>query len=252
MLTQLVVGVLGISLLIGFLAMLIWKKDSPQWKIFPGFYTFLPGIIAILLVFILSNDWSFGDFSFTKLDPLYLFLGFIIPVILCVINLTIMTQVFGYQLKPGIQWKKILPGIPLSILVLIIFVSGEEIGWRGFLQTPMIERYGSVVGIILLGMIWGIWHAPVALRGHNLNSHFWAEAFVLYPYMCVCYSFPLAFLTIQSGSIWPALIFHATNNTLGSIGTEIIEKQNTRREILLVMLTGTLLIIPFIYLILAT
>jgi len=247
MATELAAAVLGISFLVGFLAMLLWKKDSPQWKIFPGFYTFLPAIIAVLLVFFRSKHWSFGDFSFTKLDLRYMLLGFAIPVILYAINLTIMTRALSYKFKPGIQWKKILPGIPLGILVLIIFVAGEEIGWRGFLQTALIEKYGTLAGVILLGVIWGIWHAPIALRGHNLNSHFWAEAFVLYPYTCVCYSFPLAFLTIQSGSIWPALIFHATNNMLGSIGTEIVEKQDTRREILLLMATGTLLIIPFAF-----
>jgi membrane protease YdiL (CAAX protease family) len=247
MLTGLVAAILGISFLVGFAAMLLWKKDSPQWKIFPGFYTFLPAIIAVLLVFILEKRWSLGGFSLAKFDPLYMLLGFLIPVVLYVINMTLMTQAFSYTLKPNIQWKKILPSIPLSILVLVVFVAGEEIGWRGFLQTPLIERFGGVVGVIVLGIIWGIWHAPVALRGHNLNSHFWAEAFVLYPYVCVCYSFPLAFLTIQSGSIWPALVFHATNNTLGSLGNEVIEKKNTTREIALTMATSTLLILPFIF-----
>lgn len=245
MLTELVTAVLGISFLIGFLAMLLWKKESPQWKIFPGFYTFLPAVIAILLVYFLTKRWSFGDFSYTKLDIRYLLLGLLIPVILYAVNLTLMTRAFSYKFKPAIQWKKILPGIPVTILVLIFFVAGEEIGWRGFLQTPLIDQFGKVGGVILLGIIWGIWHAPIALRGHNLNSHFWAEAFVLYPFMCVCYSFPLAYLTIQSGSIWPALIFHATNNTLGSIGSEILEKQNTPREILLLLVTGTLLAVPF-------
>jgi len=37
----------------------------------------------------------------------------------------------------------------------------------------------------------------------------------------------------------------ATNNTLGSIGSEILEKQNTPREILLLLVTGTLLAAPF-------
>jgi membrane protease YdiL (CAAX protease family) len=245
MLTQLVLTVLVISFLIGFFAMLIWKKDSPQWKIFPFFYTFLPAIIAILVVFIIEKRWSLGNFSFSKFDPFYVFLGFVIPVIFFAINLAIQTRACSYKLKSGIEWKKILPGIAISIPILIIFVGGEEIGWRGFMQAPLIESFGSVFGIVLLGLIWGVWHAPVALRGYNLRSHFWAEAFVLYPFMCICHSFPLAFLTISSGSIWPALVFHATNNTMGSIGTQIFEKQNSKLEILLFVLTGMFLIVPF-------
>jgi membrane protease YdiL (CAAX protease family) len=245
MLTQLVVAVLGISFLIGFLAMLFWKKDSPQWKVFPGFYTFLPALISILLVFVLENRWTPGDFSIIQFDPFYIFLGLMIPIIFYAINLGIQLGTSSYKFKNGIEWKKLLPSIPLTICILVFFVAGEEIGWRGFLQMPMIETFGTVGGIVLLGAIWGIWHAPVALRGHNLRSHFWAEAFVLYPYMCVCYSFPLAFLTIESGSIWPALIFHATNNTLGSLGSEVIEQTNPKFQIVLPMLTGTLFLIPF-------
>lgn len=248
MLTQLIVAVLGISFLIGATAMLLWKKDSPQWKAFPIFYNFLPAVTSILLFFFMSRRWSLGDFSFHKLDPSYLLLAFAIPIIFYGFNLVIHARAGSFKFKPNIEWKKILPGIPFVLLFLIIMVSGEEVGWRGFLQTPLIERFGSVGGIVLLGLIWGIWHAPIALRGHNLNSHFWAEAFVLYPFMCVCYSFPLAYLTVQSGSIWPALVFHATNNTLGSFGSELVEKANTKREVLLHLVTGTLLLLPFAFL----
>jgi membrane protease YdiL (CAAX protease family) len=225
--------------------MFLWKKDSPQWKIFPGFYTFLPALISILLIFVTESHWTLGNFSITKFDLFYALLGLMIPILFYAFNLLVHVRAFSYKPKAGVEWKKLLPSIPLSILILIFFVAGEEIGWRGFLQTPLIEKFGSVGGIILLGAIWGIWHAPVALRGHNLSSHFWAEAFVLYPFVCICYSFPLAFLTIKSGSLWPALIFHATNNTLGSFGSEVLEKTNTKREILLQLLTGTLLMIPF-------
>lgn len=247
MLTQLVIAILGISYLIGYTAARLWKKDSAQWKIFPGFYTFFPAVISIQVVFAFQKHWSFGDFSYTKFDPGYLFLGFIIPVILYAVSLAIQLRAGSLKLKTNIEWKKLLPGIPVTILILIFFVAGEEIGWRGFLQTPLIDAFGVVGGVIILGLIWGLWHAPVALRGHNLNSDFWAEAFVLYPFMCVCYSFPLAFLTIGSGSIWPALVFHATNNTLGSIGTQIAEPQNTRRQVLYTMLAGTLLLSPFAF-----
>jgi membrane protease YdiL (CAAX protease family) len=241
MLTQLVVAILGISFLVGALAARLWKKDSSQWRIFIVFYSFLPAIVSILLFRVLEGYWSLGDFSFKNSEPLYLILGFVIPVFFYAISLAIQSE-HRMEKDPAL--------IPLSIVLLIVLVSGEEIGWRGFLQTPLVETYGLVEGIVLLGLIWGIWHAPIALRGHNLSSHFWAEAFVLYPYVCVCYSFPLAFLTIKSGSILPALIFHATNNTLGSFGSEMVEKTDPKREVLLHLVTGTLLVVPFALLLL--
>lgn len=247
MLNELVLSVLGISFLLGFLSMFLWKKDSPQWKLFLFFYTFFPALICIAVFFICKNTWSLGDFSFVKFDLLYVALSFLIPVMLHTIHLLLQVKSSSYVFKGGANWKKILPIVLINSVVLILFVSGEEIGWRGFIQNQAIERYGSVVGILLLGVVWGIWHAPVALRGYNLSAHFWVEAFVLYPFMCICYSFPLAFLTLQSGSIWPALFFHATNNALGSIGIQFVEKKKPKMDILLQMITGTVLLVPFAF-----
>jgi membrane protease YdiL (CAAX protease family) len=248
MLIKLVVAILGISFLVGLIAARLWKKDSPQWKAFPGLYTYLPALISVLLVFALEGRWSYGDFSITKLGSFHLFLGFIIPVVLYGISLAVQLRAGSLKLRTEVSWRKILPGIPVTVLVLILFVAGEEIGWRGFLQTPLLDAFGPVGGVIVLGLIWGIWHAPIALRGHNLTSDFWAETFILYPVMCVLYSFPLAFLTTQSGSIWPALVFHATNNALGSIGTQIAEPVNAKRQVAFTTVAGILVLGPFAFL----
>ena len=36
----------------------------------------------------------------------------------------------------------------------------EEIGWRGFAQSRMQRLYGPVVGTLILGALWGVWHLP--------------------------------------------------------------------------------------------
>ena len=239
--------VLAISFLIGFGGTFLWKKDSPQWKTLLFFYTFLPAVICIAVFFILRNTWSLGDLSFTKFDVWYAALGLLIPLVFQTTNLLVQIQRSSYVFKAGIDLKKVIPIVLVNMVLLIIFVSGEEIGWRGFIQSQAIKQYGSIAGVLLLGLVWGIWHAPVALRGHNLSAHFWAEAFVLYPYMCVCYSFPMAFLTLQSGSIWPAILFHATNNALGSISIQFVDKKNPKLEIMLLMVIATLFLLPFAF-----
>lgn len=239
--------VVGISFLIGFGGTVLWKKDSSQWRTFTFFYTFLPAAICIVVFFVLRNTWSLGDFSFTRFDFWYAALGLLIPLVFQTINLLVQFQSASYAFKANTNLKKVIPIVLVNVVLLIIFVSGEEIGWRGFIQSQAIERYGNTAGVLLLGLVWGFWHAPVALRGHNLSAHFWAEALVLYPYMCICYSFPLAFLTIQSGSIWPALIFHATNNALGSISIQFVDKQSPRLEIVILMVIATLFLLPFAF-----
>lgn len=239
--------VLGVSFLIGFVGTVLWKKDSPQWRAFLFFYTFLPAAICITVSFILRNTWSLGDFSFTEFDLRYVALGLLIPLVFQSINLLVQLKTSSYVFKAGTMAEKVIPIILVNVVILIPFVSGEEIGWRGFIQSQAIERYGTIPGILLLGLVWGLWHAPVAVRGHNLSAHFWAEAFVLYPYLCICYSFPLAFLTLRSGSIWPALLFHATNNALGSISIQFVDKKKPQLEILLLMIIGIVILMPFAF-----
>jgi membrane protease YdiL (CAAX protease family) len=36
----------------------------------------------------------------------------------------------------------------------------EEVGWRGFAQPRMQRLYGPVVGTLILGALWGVWHLP--------------------------------------------------------------------------------------------
>lgn len=36
----------------------------------------------------------------------------------------------------------------------------EEVGWRGFALPGMQRLHGPVVGTIILGLLWGVWHLP--------------------------------------------------------------------------------------------
>jgi membrane protease YdiL (CAAX protease family) len=36
----------------------------------------------------------------------------------------------------------------------------EEVGWRGFALPRMQRLHGPVVGTIILGLLWGVWHLP--------------------------------------------------------------------------------------------
>ena len=54
-----------------------------------------------------------------------------------------------------------LLGGPLSSLALYF---GEEYGWRGFLQNTLF-RYNKYFGALLIGLVWGLWHIPLIMRG---------------------------------------------------------------------------------------
>lgn len=65
----------------------------------------------------------------------------------------------------------ILPAIFLASLIVGptlngLFAFGEEFGWRGYL-LPKLMPLGKLKAYIIVGVIWGLWHAPIILIGFN-------------------------------------------------------------------------------------
>lgn len=50
------------------------------------------------------------------------------------------------------------PTEPERIAALVMFPLGEEFGWRGFAHPRLARRHGPVVGSLILGVFWGLWH----------------------------------------------------------------------------------------------
>ena len=95
-----------------------------------------------------------------------------------------------------------------------LVAAGEELGWRGYLQGVLIARLGALHGITLLGLMWSLWHLPVQLAGYNYPDHPLLGSFVLSPLELVGISFFLGWLTLRSGSFWPAAIAHGAGNSI--------------------------------------
>ena len=99
-------------------------------------------------------------------------------------------------------------GVPIAALA----VTGEEIGWRGYMLTRLIEA-GVPHPIFVSGLIWAGWHMPLILGGvYASGSHPVASAgLFLVSIMAQAYLF--ARLRLVSGSVWPAIIGHSAWNT---------------------------------------
>lgn len=91
---------------------------------------------------------------------------------------------------------------------------GEEFAWRGFLQGHMIERFGTIGGIAVLGLFWSFWHLPSLLAGYNYPDYPVLGGFVLFPIALVASAFFLGWLTLKARSFWPAAIAHASTNSI--------------------------------------
>lgn len=119
-------------------------------------------------------------------------------------------------------WSSFPTGLTLTLFVLLTATLGlvgktsralgEEIGWRGFL-VPELAKVVDFSGVgIISGLMWAVYHFPVLLfADYNAGTPAW-YGLTCFTLMVVADSFILACLTLRSGSLWPAAIFHGSHN----------------------------------------
>ena len=109
--------------------------------------------------------------------------------------------------------------IPLISIVSGVILSfaafGEEFGWRAYMMPKLIELMGMPRAVIVGGIVWGLWHAPLTCVGHNFGMDypgFPVVGILLMCLMCTAMGTVLTYVTVKSGSVWPAAFMHAVNN----------------------------------------
>jgi uncharacterized protein len=107
----------------------------------------------------------------------------------------------------------------ISPVLNAIATFGEEFGWRAYL-LPKLMPLGGRKAVLLIGLIWGIWHWPIIFMGYEYGSAYpgypWAGP-LLFIYVAFGLGTFLAWLTLRSKSIWPAVIGHAAINGIAAI-----------------------------------
>lgn len=188
------------------LAWAVLRRASFRWWGLGLVVGWLPGLLKT--VFLALGGWGQWDHAHFALAPGG---GSILAI-----------HGLGTVLGPGAQsfpyfGLNLLLSISLgSTLVGVFGGLGEELGWRAVLQPSLEQRFGSIPGTCLVGVIWAYWHLPVNLAGYNDARHPVATALVFFPLGVVALSFGFAWLFRASRSVWPAAMAHGANNTIGS------------------------------------
>ncbi|MBB2911916.1 membrane protease YdiL (CAAX protease family) [Streptosporangium becharense] len=98
----------------------------------------------------------------------------------------------------------------IAPLINTIAAFGEEWGWRGWL-LPWLAPLGTWKALLVSGLIWGLWHFPLTLRGYNYPE-LGAWAAPTFMIFCVAFGALLGWSRLRSGSVWPAAIGHGSLN----------------------------------------
>lgn len=116
----------------------------------------------------------------------------------------------------------ILINIPNAIIIgatyNAFFAFGEELGWRGFMLDSLYKKkIGFWKASILIGIVWGFYHAPLILfLGLNYPEHRIEGVFMMVGFT-VLLSPILTYLTLKGESVFIASVFHGTLNAIAGI-----------------------------------
>jgi membrane protease YdiL (CAAX protease family) len=167
------------------------------------------------------------------------------PGILTLLGAGIYFLLFPQQFDPSLGYFRItleaaggdLSTLPVSlpVLMLIQFVQafflapamnfvtcfGEEWGWRGYLLPKMEKKLPPIPMLLVTGVIWGLWHAPLTIVGHNYGTGYFGFPFTGIAAMCLfCITLGIFFswLTLKTRSCIPAILAHGAVNGIAAIG----------------------------------
>lgn len=101
----------------------------------------------------------------------------------------------------------------LGTIMGILTAVGEEIGWRGYMLTRLIDAE-LPHPILLSGLIWGLWHVPIVVGAGYAAGPSPSASALLLVILATAFGVVFARLRLQTGSIWPPIVLHAAWNSI--------------------------------------
>jgi membrane protease YdiL (CAAX protease family) len=134
----------------------------------------------------------------------YLFVLVGIPAIL-VLSVIVLPGALG-------SFQGLASLAPLTLLFLSVYAFfiggplGEEPGWRGFALPRLQSLHGPLVGTLILGVLWGLWHLPLFFTPWNELTTLNVVVYVLAT-ICLSIIYTWVFNNTK-GSVLMAILIH--------------------------------------------
>ena len=119
-----------------------------------------------------------------------------------------MGQLPAWLMAVSVVFSGLLAGVSINAIASF----GEEYGWRNYLVGALREvRFWKAA--LFIGVVWGIWHFPLILMGHNYpNEPRWGV--LLMVVMCILLGAIELYFVLKTKSMIVAAVIHGTFNAL--------------------------------------
>ena len=221
---------------------------SPLWAVVASVCMFMP-LVATIITQMLNHEpvlgsigirWKINHWWFVAwLLPVAMTMGIIAfsclmpgthfvkesPLLMEALDKINSAMPEGRQLSYSVLLlAQIANGFIAGITINALFAFGEEAGWRGYLLRQFAGK-NFLLTAVVIGAIWGLWHAPLILMGHNFPAHPVTGVFMMILF-CVCLAPIAQFIRVKSGSVIAAAIFHGSFNAFATFVPVFLNNTN--------------------------
>ena len=189
-----------------------------------GLCMMVPAAAHILTRLITREGFSQKDMLLTmKLSgsKRYYAAALLIPPLYCAVSVILGVMykdgAAGFDINGDTVFEStmlLLNGLALSVLFFMP-AFGEEFGWRAYMMPKLEKLMPEPAALIVGGVLWGLWHAPLTIAGHNFGigyAGYPVTGILRMCLMCTVIGIFLTYLTKKTGSVMPAAFAHMANN----------------------------------------
>lgn len=208
------------------------KYEDPMTNLILAYSMLCPGIAVLItrkvtregVPVVGKNSLKLG-IDLKNRKWIWFVLAFLSPAIYWDLGQLVLMAIFPETYNPAGFDALNMPRYALILLPIAGWITGitgsigalgEEIGWRTYLYPKLEELIGPIGSVLVGGIIWGVWHYPAIYMGHSFGTGYWGEpwsGFLVFTINCIFMGALLHLLTQKTGSVWPAAILHAVNNS---------------------------------------
>ena len=236
--------------LVGIYLVLGGKADSAGMALLAVFYMFVPMLVAIVVQKRIFRQPLASPLGISFKVNRWFFIAWFLPPVIAFMAMGISLLMPGVTFTPDMsgffnslagaltpeqmdQARQQLAAMPMHpvwfILVLSLIAGttvnavagfGEELGWRGFLVKEL-GFMGFWKSSALIGLIWGLWHAPLVLLGLNYPQHPQLGILVMTAWTVVIAPV-FSYIRLKAKSVIAAAIFHGTINAVPGLAVVLL------------------------------
>lgn len=214
---------------------------------------FIPALCVLLTRLFTKEGFKNSrlTFNFGKGRTKYYIIAWLLPSVLCALGALVYFLIYpgrfdashsyiiqqsaeaGVTITPEQMDQKVILDLIVAVLMApllnVITCFGEEWGWRGYMMPKLLGKMKFLPAVLLGGLIWGLWHAPIIAMGHNYGTEYAGAPWVGIAMMCLfCISLGTLFTwwCMKTGNCWPAVIGHGAINGFAGASLYFIAENN--------------------------